>query len=170
MYLDDILVASKTPGEHKQHLMVLFDRLQDHGLVIKLEKCQFGVNEIGFLGHRVNKDGIRPLPAKVKAIQNYPKPIDVKALEWFIGMINFYHCFIPHAAQALQPLYQALTGGKARPKCLEWTNAMVQGFVGTKEALANATLLHHPVQGALTAMTTDPSDTAISDPPKLLNC
>ena len=76
-------------------------------------------------------------------------------------MINFYHSFIQHAAHALQPLYQALTGGKARPKSLEWSNAMEQGFVDTKEALANATMLHHPVQGALTALTTDASDTAI---------
>ena len=77
------------------------------------------VPEIDFLGHRVNKDGIRPLPAKVKAIQTYPKPIDVKGLERFVGMINFYHSFIPHAALALQSLHQALTGGKTRPKSLE---------------------------------------------------
>ena len=58
VYLDDILVASKAQEEHKQHLLALFDRLQAHGLVIKLEKCQFGVPEIDFLGHRVNKGGI----------------------------------------------------------------------------------------------------------------
>ena len=143
---DDILVANQSPEEHKRHLRALFDRLQAHGLVIKLEKCQFGVPEIDFLGHRVHKDGILPLPSKVKAIQSYPKPVDVKGLERFIGMINFYHSFIQHAAHALQPLYQALTGGKARPKCLEWSAAMDKGFVATKESLANATLLHHPVQ------------------------
>ena len=142
-------------------MLALFDRLQDHGLVIKLDKCQFGVSVIDFLGHWVNKDGILPLPAKVKAIQDYPKPFDVKGLERFIGMINFYHSFIPHAAMALQALYQALTGGKTRPKSLEWSSAMDKGFVATKDALANATLLHHPVQGALTALTTDASDTAI---------
>ena len=161
VYLDDILVASKSPEEHKRHLVLLFDRLQDHGLVIKLEKCQFGVSEIDFLGHRVNKDGIRPLPAKVKAIQTYPKPVDVKALERFIGMVNFYHCFIPHAARALKPLYQALSGGKSRPKSLEWTDDMTKGFIDTKEALANATLLQHPIQGAPTALTTDASDSAL---------
>ena len=161
VYLDDILVASKDKDEHKQHLITLFDRLQAHGLVIKLEKCQFGVPEIDFLGHRVNKDGILPLPEKVRAIQTYPKPIDVKGLERFIGMINFYHSFIFHAAHALQPLYQALAGGKSRPKTLEWSKTMEVGFTATKEALANATLLHHPVQGAPTALTTDASDTAL---------
>ena len=101
------------------------------------------------------------MPAKVKAIQTYPKLVDVKGLERFIGMINFYHSFIQHDAHALQPLYQAHTGGKTRPKSLEWSDAMDKGFVDTKEALTNATLLHHPVQGALTALTTDASDTAI---------
>ena len=74
VYLDDILVASTDKDEHRQHLITLFDRLQAHGLVIKLEKCQFGVPEIDFLGHRVNKDGILPLPGKVRAIQTYCKP------------------------------------------------------------------------------------------------
>ena len=71
------MVASKDRVEHKQHLLALFDRLQEHGLVIKLEKCQFRVPVIDFLGHRVNKDGILPLPAKVEAIQTYPKPVDL---------------------------------------------------------------------------------------------
>ena len=62
VYLDDILVASKNKEEHKRHLLTLFDRLQEHGLVIKLEKCEFGVTQIDFLGHRVDENGIRPLP------------------------------------------------------------------------------------------------------------
>ena len=73
VYLDDILVASRNPEEHKKHLKILFDRLKDHRLVIKLEKCQFGVSEIDFLGQRVNKDGIKPLPNKFKAIMEFPK-------------------------------------------------------------------------------------------------
>jgi hypothetical protein len=76
-------------------------------------------------------------------------------------MVNFYHGFVPHAAKFLQPLYQALAGGKTRPRSLEWTNDMSKGFVDTKEALANTTLLHHPIQGAQTALTTDASDTAL---------
>ena len=75
-------------------------------------------------------------------------------------MLNFYHWFIPHAAQILQPLYQALTG-KPRPKALCWTDDMVKGFESAKRALANATMLHHPVQGAPTALTSDASDTAL---------
>merc|ERR1712020_624705 len=83
-----------------------------------------------------------------------------KSLERFIGMVNFYHCFIPKAAGTLQPLYQALAG-KPRPKTLDWSDDMVRSFEATKEALANAAMLHHPVQGAPTALTSDASDTAL---------
>ena len=109
VYLDDILVASQNKEDHKRHLTTLFDRLLEHGLVIKLEKCRFGVEQIDFLGHRVSASGITPLPSKVTAVLEYPQPSNAKGLERFLGMLNFYHGFVPHAADILRPLYQALT-------------------------------------------------------------
>ena len=90
-YLDDILIASKSKAEHKEHLQLLFDCLAEHGLVVKTEKCIFGVEEIDFLGHRVSSPGIRSLPLKVKAITEFPAPTSIALLERFISMINFYH-------------------------------------------------------------------------------
>ena len=109
-YLDDILVASKTLEEHRQHLNLLFDRLEDNGLVIKLEKCKFAQERIEFLGHEVDKDGIRPLSSKVKAIQEFPQPTTVRSLQRFLGIVNFYHSFIPWAAELARPLYKAING------------------------------------------------------------
>ena len=63
IYLDDILIASESEDQHMKHLMMLFDRLEENGLVVKTEKCILGVAEIEFLGHQVSKDGILPLPA-----------------------------------------------------------------------------------------------------------
>ena len=160
VYLDDILIASESAAEHKEHLRILFHRLQEHGLVVKTEKCVFGVPEIDFLGHRVTSDGIQPLPIKVKAIAEFPTPTSITLLERFIGMVNFYHIFVPGAAEMMKPLYQALTG-KPRPKILTWSHEMGKAFQEAKDALSNATLLHHPVPGARTALTTDASDTAI---------
>ena len=70
-YLDDMLVASKSVSEHKEHLSILFDRLEEHGLVVKVEKCKFGLPKIEFLGHEADKHGIRPLTSKVEAIKQY---------------------------------------------------------------------------------------------------
>ena len=63
-YLDDILIASESATERKEHLRILFDCLEEHGLVVKKEKCLFEVSEIDFLCHRVDNNGIRPLPTK----------------------------------------------------------------------------------------------------------
>ena len=103
---------------------------------------------------------IRPLPTKVQAIMKFPTPSTVKQLEQFIGMMNFYHVFIPKAAEVMKPLYQALSG-TPRTKDLEWSTELDHAFVQAKEHLAGATLLHHPIPGAVTALTTDASDTAI---------
>ena len=160
VYLDDILIASESEAEHLEHLQALFDRLEDNGLVVKVEKCLFGVSEIDFLGHRVSSAGIRPLPSKVKAISSFPVPTAVTSLEQFIGMVNFYHVFVPKAAEVMKPLYKALST-KPRPKELDWTPEMDLAFEKAKRLLADATLLHHPVPGARTALTTDASDIAI---------
>ena len=127
VYLDDILIASKSEAEHKKHLCLLFDRLEEHGLVVKVKKCQFGVPEIDFLGHKVSSKGIKPLPTKVQAIQNFTTPTTVNQLEKFIGMLNFYHVFIPKAAEILKPLYGALSGNP-RPKELHWSSEMDCAF------------------------------------------
>ena len=75
-------------------------------------------------------------------------------------MINFYHIFVPHAAELMKPLYRALTGSP-RPKTLDWTQELNKAFEEAKNALSQATLLHHPVPGAPIALTTDASDIAI---------
>ena len=68
IYLDDILVFSRTPREHLSHLRQLFQRLQQYGLVINVDKCQFGRSTTDFLGHRISA-GVVPLPEKVEAIR-----------------------------------------------------------------------------------------------------
>ena len=95
VYLDDILIFSQSQEEHEAHLRKLFGRLQEHGLVISLSKCQFGVNEIDFLGHRVNQQGVFLLPEKVDAIRSFPRPTTVKQLQEYLGMVNFYHQLLP---------------------------------------------------------------------------
>ena len=159
-YLDDILIASESETQHLEHLGLLFDRLEENGLVVKVEKCLLGVPEIDFLGHRVSRDGILPLPAKVKVISNFPAPTTITALEQFVGMVNFYHVFVPKAAEVMKPLYKALST-KPRPKELDWTPELDLAFRKAKQLLADATLLHHPVPGARTVLTTVASDIAI---------
>lgn len=160
VYLDDILVASKSRAEHITHLRLLFQRLSSHGLVISPKKCEFGVTEIDFLGHTVNENGAAPLPAKVKALTSFPIPSTVKGLQEFVGMANFYHRFIPAAAKLMRPLYKALSG-KSKKQHIEWSEEMKTAFDGTKRALTKATMLSHPLPNAKISLATDASDVAI---------
>ena len=81
IYMDDVLIASRSMEEHTEHFRVLFRRLADHDLVLSPAKCQFGQSRIEFLGHTVSKDGIEPLPEKVAAISQFPKPSTTEELK-----------------------------------------------------------------------------------------
>ena len=101
VYLDDILVASSSPQLHLHHLHQLLSVLAANDLLVNLAKSSFAQPSVNFLGHHVTATGITPLSSHVQAISNYPAPISVKELQRFLGLINFYHRFLPHAAALL---------------------------------------------------------------------
>ena len=158
VYLDDVLVASTDEQQHHNHLRLLFERFQKYGLVINAAKCQFGVTDIDFLGHRVNCHGVMPLSVKVQAIQDFVKPTTIKGLQQFLGMINFYHRFIPTAAAILQPLFAAIS---CKAKSLCWTDSMNKAFAEAKTLLASVTMLVHPRMDVPITLTVDASDHAV---------
>ena len=106
-YTDDLLVASENEAEHLERLRILFE-LEQNGLVVNPAKCQFSCTEIDFLGHHITKQGTIPLGQKVQAVREFPKPINIREFQEFVGMINFYNRFLPHSAKILFPLYQPL--------------------------------------------------------------
>ncbi|XP_053092916.1 LOW QUALITY PROTEIN: uncharacterized protein LOC128318865 [Pangasianodon hypophthalmus] len=131
VYLDDILVANTSKEEHLSHLRSLFDRA-----------------------------GVVPLPSRVAAVKGFPLPPTVKALQEFLGMVNFYHRFIPKAAELMCPLYRALKRGTLC-HILKWSDEMIGAFDSTKQALAEAAMLVHPLPDSPIAIATDASDFAV---------
>lgn len=161
-YIDDILVCSRDEAEHKKHLEVVFQRLHENGIVINTAKCVFGAPEVTFLGHLVNKEGIKPTSDKVTAIRTFPKPETVKQLRGFLGMVNFYRRFLPGTAAKQQPLNDLLKGPKRTGNApITWTEAADAAFAQVKDSLAETTLLSHPKLGAPLAVTVDASDFAM---------
>ena len=158
VYIDDILVASENMEQHLQDLKMVFKILSDNGLVINRKKCVLGKSSLEFLGYYVDKDGVKPLDERVDAIRQTTRPTTVKELQRFLGMINYYRRFIKNAAGHLYHLFSALEG---KPKVLKWTPEMQGSFEAIKEALASATLLHHPRHDAQLALTADASKVAM---------
>lgn len=161
-YIDDLLIASSSLEEHKEHLRIVFQRLKDNGLVLNFEKCVFAVPQVKFLGYLISGGGISPLPEKIEAIKDFPKPKTVAELRRFLGMINFYHRCIPSAARVQTPLNKLLITSKKNDKTpVSWTSEADAAFQQCKDDLSRATLLVHPAADAELRLVTDASDYAM---------
>jgi hypothetical protein len=116
---------SKSKEQHWTHLRTLFAILAANGLALNLEKCVFALSGMDFLGHRISAAGVAPLRNNFQVILDSPYPTDCKAMQRFLGMINFYRRFLPGVAGTLRPLTAALSG---HPKTLPWTPDMETAF------------------------------------------
>ncbi len=157
-YIDDLLVASRSAEEHKEHLALVFERLDKFGVIINPSKCVFGVPTLDFLGHHVDSNGLSPLPSKVEAIRDFPPPNSKRQVQRFLGMVNFYRRFIPNCADRMLPLTNLLSGPKGP---LELTGEALVAFDRVKTALADATLLTHPAPEAQLSLMVDASSVAV---------
>lgn len=161
-YLDDILVFSANPEQHRQHLKEVFERLEHNGVVLNVDKCIFGQPEVTFLGHKISAAGSLPLSEKVDAILQLPRPTTIKELRRYLGMLNFYRRHLPKTAELQAPLTAALAGPKVKGSSpVQWTEAMCAAFEATKQSMADAALLAHPKLDAPLALVVDASQTAI---------
>ncbi|CAK8686304.1 unnamed protein product [Clavelina lepadiformis] len=156
-YIDDVIVFSSTPEEHKKHLETVLQRFQEHNIIVNKRKCVFNATEVKFLGFTVNKDGASPIKSKVDAVEKYPLPVTIKELRRFLGMVNFYRRFLPNAAGIQDPLNKLLGTGSGRRRVI-WTPIARQAFQETKQALCEATQLAFPVHDAEVRLSVDASD------------
>ncbi|GFS87175.1 retrovirus-related Pol polyprotein from transposon 297 [Trichonephila clavipes] len=113
-YFDDLLIATSSENEHLDHLHQIFSRLRDYGLKLNTDKCVLGKTSVKFLGCLITAEGVKPLPDKVEAIANFPKPDTISQLRHFLAMLNFYRRFLPHAANAQAPLNKLFTNCKKK--------------------------------------------------------
>ena len=160
VYLGDILIASATAEEHLHHLRLLFARLQCYGLVVNAAKCNSvcpkSISLVIALA--ISSQGVMPLPDKVQAIQDFVKLKTVQGLQQFLGIVNFYHRFVPAAAAVLHPLFGATTG---KATTITWSPTLDTAFERAKALLVSATMLVHPRMDAPTVLTVDAFDVAV---------
>ena len=157
VYIDDILVYSKTEEEHERLTREVMRRLRAHSLRLKLSKCVFGVPEIEFLGHIISDKGIRMVRNKVDAILEFPAPKTLKILQMFLGMGNYYRNFIPGYSKIVVPLVSLLK--KDVP--FVWGNEQQAAFEHLKRAFTSDPVLYHPDPNRRFIIETDASDYAM---------
>ncbi|KAK8980910.1 hypothetical protein V6N11_048039 [Hibiscus sabdariffa] len=143
VFIDDILVYSRTEEDHDSHLRLVLQTLLENQLYAKLSKCEFWIREVVFLGHVVSSEGIRVDPKKVEAIVNWKQPTSVIEIRSFLGLAGYYRRFVSGFSKVAAPLTKLLQKGIK----YEWSDARQQAFEKLKEALINAPVLTQPVSG-----------------------
>jgi transposase InsO family protein len=166
VYLDDILIFSDTLEEHAEHLAKVLQRLKDHELYAKPSKCVFASESLEFVGHIVGGGEVRPVPAKVQAIKDWPRPKSARDLRQFLGLASFYRRYVKGFARLAAPLSELLRESdpdvrrkKTRP--IVWNVSCQLAFDALKEALSSEPVLIQPDPQAPFTLETDASDWAV---------
>jgi transposase InsO family protein len=154
VYLDDIIIFSKTFPEHLERLRGVFERIREAKLELKATKCHFARRDIAYLGHVVSEKGIAPDPAKVRAVQDFPTPTTVKDLRSFLGLTSYYRRFVKNYAKISYPLYRLLEKNAS----FDWSVECQTAFAKLKTALTTKPILHTPDFTKTFKLQTDASD------------
>jgi len=157
IYLDDILIYSDDPKEHKKHVREVFRRLRQYGLYVRPDKCFFSVNSVEYLGFILSTDGLKMSTAKVQTIQDWPEPKKVKDIQSFLGFANFYRRFISDYSDIVVPLTRLTRKGIA----WNFTTEARQSFEALKSAFTSAPVLTHWIPDKPIIVETDASDYAL---------
>ena len=157
VYLDDILVFSKTPMEHARHVRQVLQRLLENRLFVKAEKCVFSTNSVEFLGHILAEGRVRADPKKIRAVEEWLRPTGRTQLRRFLGFSNFYRRFIRGFSRVAAPL-SALTSTNTP---FSWSPAAEEAFLSLKGLFTMAPVLIFPDPGRQFIVEVDASDTGI---------
>ena len=106
VYHEDVIISSSNIEEHAEHLRQVLQRMRESRFTLKLKKCQFGYNELPFLGHVIRNGEILPDPMKVSSMVNMKLPSDETEVKRFLGMIGYYRRFIKDFANKALPLFE----------------------------------------------------------------
>ena len=153
--------SNSSQEEHTRHLHQLFKQLTQYGVVVSPSKCEFGATSQSFLGHVIDKDGVRPLLEKVKSIIDYPVPKSLRKLREFHGLINFYQRFFSRCAETAQPLTDLFRHRKKKNETITLTEQELSSFSILKQILAEATMLVYPKADASLDLLVDASGVGI---------
>ncbi|GJY49602.1 putative reverse transcriptase domain-containing protein [Tanacetum coccineum] len=140
VFIDDILIYSKSEEEHEAHLKTILDLLKKEKLYAKFSKCEFWLQEVQFLGHVVNRDGIHVDPSKVESVKNWMTPESPTEIRSFLGLAGYYRRFIENFSKIAKPL-TLLT---QKNKTYVWGDKQDEAFQILKEKLCNAPVLALP--------------------------
>jgi hypothetical protein len=140
VFIDDILVFSRTEEEHEVHLRLVLEKLRAHQLYAKFSKCEFWITEVAFLGHIISVGGVSVDPGKVKDILNWMPLTSVSEIRSFLGLVGYYRCFIKDFSK----IAKLMTRLPEKSKNFYWTPECQASFEELKKRLTSVPVLILP--------------------------
>ncbi|KAE8690557.1 Detected protein of unknown function [Hibiscus syriacus] len=140
VFIDDILIYSRTEAEHDEHLKIVLRILRQYCLYAKLSKCEFWLREVSFLGHIISARGIQVDPSKIEAIMNWKRPKNVFEIRSFLGLAGYYRRFVEGFSIIASPLTKLLRKNVS----FDWGEAQQESFEKLKVVLTQAPVLIQP--------------------------
>ncbi|GJW63339.1 putative reverse transcriptase domain-containing protein [Tanacetum coccineum] len=140
VFIDDILIYSKSKEEHKEHLKIILGLLKKEKLYAKFSKCDFWLDSVQFLGHVINSEGVHVDPSKIEAIKNWSAPTTPTEVRQFLGLAGYYRRFIEGFSLIAKPL----TKLTQKNKKYEWGEDEEEAFQILKQKLCSAPILALP--------------------------
>ncbi|KAI5322358.1 hypothetical protein L3X38_031430 [Prunus dulcis] len=159
VYVDDMLVKSRTAEDHLQNLSIMFGILKEYRMRLNPKKCAFGVSSGKFLGFMISQRGIEANPEKIKAIIDMERPKTTKDIQSLTGRVAALTRFISKATDKCVPFFKALKGGK---RDITWTAECDNAFQALKNYMSKAPLLSKPLPGEILYLYLSVSGTAVS--------
>jgi hypothetical protein len=140
VFIDDILIFSKTMEEHEEHLRLVLEKLRSNQLYAKFSKCVFWLTEVAFLGHVFFVGGVSVDPGKVKDVLNWMPPTIVSEIQSFLGLAGYYRRFIKDFSNIAKPMTKLLEKNKA----FEWRKECQASFEELKKRITSSPVLVLP--------------------------
>jgi hypothetical protein len=153
VFIDDILIYSKSQEDHQVHLQKALERLRREKLYAKFSKCAFWLEKVAFLGHVISGEGVTVDPEKVSAVVDWRRPVNAQEIQSFLGLAGYYRRFIEGFSKLSGPL-TALTRKNAQ---YVWTNECEQSFEELKKRLVTAPVLTLPTEAGSFVIYSDAS-------------
>jgi hypothetical protein len=137
VFIDDILIYSKTKEDHANHIRVILQRLRDHRLYAKFSKCEFWLDSVKFLGHTISSKGISVDPTKVQEVMDWKPSTSVHQIRSFLGLAGYYRRFIPDFSKIAKSMTELLK--KEVKFC--WDDKCDEAFHTLRKLLTTAPVL-----------------------------
>jgi hypothetical protein len=140
VYIDDILIFSKTEEEHEKHLRMVLEKFRSNQLYAKFSKCEFWLTEVTFLGHVISAGGVSVDPSKVKDVLNWVPSMNASEIQSFLGLAGYYRRFIKDFSKIAKPMTRLLE----KNKDFDWIEECQANFEELKKRLTSALVLILP--------------------------